>query len=560
MASFSAFIVTVVLINLVELHSYPKDNIVIITLTKIAFVASLGVVLFPALRLLKPHWLMSILGIALLAGYYYILPSDIAAQESNVFVRHLFLIVAFFIMLVWAPFALLKISNQNIWEWTQNLIVALVLAIFFSLILYAGVSLALFAISRLFEVEIASERYIQLAIAVFGLYGVNIFLSQVPKYVLLLQTKSYSKAEIIFTKYILTPLAFGYFFILYAYTLKVLFTMQWPKGVLAWIIVAFSLVAITTYLFWTPLCKKENPPYKRYVWFAILFQTVMLGVAVWMRIEQYGVTESRYFIALFGLWLAVMALYFIIAPKANYKWLFMSLSLLLIGSQFGKYSAAEVSWQSQLKRLTYIIENSQPLSNKSDLENRYEISNIITYLYNYYGIESLEPVMPEVVKSYQEDNTTKTKNYFPHYATKKLGFEYVNSSLYRYKDHNRLKVYHTMRDSVDIEGYQWLKRIYSYGSKNKNISTKKNKEFDITLNGNMIVIQKKSHTYQFDLNTLIQKLVEYNSGALEPTKMEQRYESDGLKVKVLLEHITLNKEKEINSLGMIVLVGEKERD
>lgn len=120
MASFSAFLVTLILINLVELHNYPKDNPVIIMLTKIAFVTSLGIVLFPALRLLRPHWLMIMLGIGLLGGYYYILPTDITASGSNIFVRHLFLIVAFFIMLIWAPFSLLKISNKNIWEWTKT--------------------------------------------------------------------------------------------------------------------------------------------------------------------------------------------------------------------------------------------------------------------------------------------------------------------------------------------------------------------------------------------------------------------------------------------------------
>lgn len=564
MASFSAFIVTLVLINLVELHNYPKDNVIIITLTKIAFVASLGVVLFPALRLLKPHWLMILLGIGLLGGYYYILPSDIAASESNIFVRHLFLMVAFFIMLMWAPFAFLRISNQNIWEWTQNLIVALVSALFFSLILFGGLSLALFAISRLFEITISSERYLQLAIAIFGLYGVNIFLSQVPKYVLLLQTKTYSKAEIIFTKYILTPLAFGYFLILYAYTAKVLFTMQWPKGMLAWIIVLFSLVAIITYLFWTPLSKESNQPYRRYVWLAILFQTVMLGVAIWMRIEVYGITESRYFVALFGLWLVLISFYFIMIKNANYKWLFLSLSLLLIGSQFGQYSAAEVSQRSQLQRLSNIMTAAEPLSEATDLKERYEISNIIAYLYNYYGVESLATTLPETVEAYQEQNKS-TQSYFPHFATEQLGFTYVDRYAYQFGASNTEQSFYTNRESMNIEGYQWLQKFYYYPTDHHGMPTEQHSSgrFTLSMEQNILSIKKGGHTYTLDLTPLVEKLNEIDaegrvqSGSVDPAKMEQVYEEDTLKVKVLVEHVLVSQENAISSLSMSVLIGEK---
>jgi len=36
-----------------------------------------------------------------------------------------------------------------------------------------------------------------------------------------------------------------------------------------------------------------------------------------------------------------MSLYLILVNEASYKWLFVTLTLLLVGSQFGKYSAIE---------------------------------------------------------------------------------------------------------------------------------------------------------------------------------------------------------------------------
>lgn len=571
MASFSAFIVTIVLINLVELQGNYQDNPIAITLIKIAFVASLGVVMFPALRLLRTHWLMIVLGIGLLAGYYYILPSDITASESNIFVRHFFLMVAFFIMLIWAPFALLSISNRNIWEWTQNLIVALVSSIFFSLILFGGLSLALFSVSRLFEIEIASERYIQVAIAVFGFYGINIFLSQVPKYVLLLQTKVYSKAEIIFTKYILTPLTLGYFLILYLYTAKVLITMSWPKGILAWIIVIFSFVAILTYLFWTPL--KKNHRFNRYIWIAILIQTLMLGLAIGIRVEEYGITESRYFMALYGIWLLMMSLYFILVKNVHYKWLFLTVSLLLISSQFGTYSAAEVSKRSQQDRLQHYLSNLQPMSEQSDLKSRYEISEIIQYLYNYYGIEALQAVIPTTVAAYElwneDENGTDQRydeSYFPYFAAEHLGFKFVTNWEYENRDFSNVQTFTSdeQDEMIAVAGYQWMTHFYynqSFDHEEATVSAQDD-GYHLALEANQLKVTEHNQTTAIDLSHFITSLplqydqVKFGTQSVKAEDLYHHYQDEQLKVKLLINSISIQEDNNISMLDCNVLIGK----
>ncbi len=108
-------------------------------------------------------------------------------------------------MLFWTPFVKIKISNRNIWEWTQNLLISFIASILFSILLFIGITLALFSIEKLFDVVIPSIRYAQIAIVIFGIYGVNLFLSRVPKYIILLQDGKYTRAEEVFTKYILIP-------------------------------------------------------------------------------------------------------------------------------------------------------------------------------------------------------------------------------------------------------------------------------------------------------------------------------------------------------------------
>ncbi len=62
------------------------------------------------------------------------------------------------------------------------------------------------------DVVIPSIRYAQIAIVIFGMYGVNLFLSRVPKYIILVQDGKYTRAEEVFSKYILCSIKQLYIF------------------------------------------------------------------------------------------------------------------------------------------------------------------------------------------------------------------------------------------------------------------------------------------------------------------------------------------------------------
>jgi hypothetical protein len=546
MASLSAFLVTVIIVSLIELDYHYHGNSQIVTIAnKIAFVASLGVVLFPALRLFWSNIIMTILGLALLIGYYYILPFDIKTLNTNLLFRHIILIIAIFLIFFWAPFINVRISNKNIWEWTQNLIMAVVATLFFSFLLYIGIVLALYSIEELFNIDIAGRRYSQLAVIIFGIYGVNLFLAQIPKYILLLQVRTYTKAEIIFTKYILTSLTIGYFIILFAYSAKILITMQWPSGVVAWISILFSIVAITTYLFWTPIWEKENIKFKRAIWVSILFQTVMLSISIWLRVEEYGITESRYFIALFSVWLFLMSLYFIFRKEASYKWLFVTLTILLIGSQFGQYSATNVSKNNQISRLQTMLNDNNFASKDADIKNRKNLYNTIEYLYSRHGIESLESVMPNIIKKY------KKKEFFPAFAIKELGLGDIYSL-----NENRYRFFHTSKERkiVDIKGYNYLINFHY----SKNLSYKNDTSINVEITKNSLNI-KRDTKFIADINltnfiSVIDKNINNRYNSISPKEMEYSYTKDKLRVKILFNSIRISFDKNITNMDCQILL------
>jgi len=452
LAVISALLTMSIFIYLIQMQNPEYKNIEI--LIKIAFASSLGVFMFTALRLLGDKNPLSFVGIALIVGYYLTLP-DMENPSSTIFMRHFFLILMFFIMTLWASYWKSNPTNGEFWEWTQRVIFGFLTSIIFGIVLYGGLSLALFSIDKLFSLDIESKRYAQLLILVIGLFGVNYFLSQIPKNPHNLTIHTYTKIETIFAKFIITPLVIFYFLILYSYTFKILITLNWPEGILAWIIIIFSFVAIITYLFWTPLWSERAKKYKRFLFLALLLQTIMLAISINIRVSDYGWTENRYMISILGIWLFGISLYFLVLKDAKYKWIFISLTLLVFISQVGPFSSYAISKSSQQDRLKTLLENSKPLSKKLDIQTRYEISDMINYLSKKHGLESLEPIIPKIVAKYKKENGTKNQYGFSNFATKKLGFDYVNKWDLK-KDETSISIYRPQNRHLNISGYDWI--------------------------------------------------------------------------------------------------------
>lgn len=454
LAVISSLVMTFILVYLANYDGDTYEHFD--TLMKIAFVASLGITMFAALRLMGDKNPLCLLGIGALVIYYFSL-SDMKHHIGMVSMRHFFLILAFFIMILWAPFWKNSPSNEEYWEWVQRVVFALITAIIFSLILFAGLSLALGAIDKLFSLDISGKRYGQLFILVMGIFAVSYFLSQIPKESRGLKIHNYTMVESIFTKYILTPMAIVYFLILYTYTLKILFISEWPKGILAWVIVAFSVVALITYLFWTPLWNERAKRYRHLLFVVLLLQTIMLGLAIGMRISAYGWTQNRYMVAVLGLWLFGVSLYFLFVKNAKYKWIFVALSLIIIVSQVGPLSAYAVSKASQQERLRTYLETSGELSEKSDRDTRVAISTTINYLARNYGIESLKPIIPKIVAKYKEKNKSENSYTFAYFATKEIGFRFVSQRGIQVKKRSKyVSIYRPNFAPLDVSIYDWI--------------------------------------------------------------------------------------------------------
>lgn len=132
----------------------------------------------------------------------------------------------------------------------------------------------------------------------------------------------------VFTKNVLLPLAAIYTVILYAYGLKILFTFELPKGSVCLMVTGLvSAVLTIIYGLQGYLCESSDTQRGRRIAqlavrklpTAMIPLLVLMSVAIFYRINEYGVTPKRLYVATFNIWAYAVAFYltFKREPKLN---------------------------------------------------------------------------------------------------------------------------------------------------------------------------------------------------------------------------------------------------
>jgi hypothetical protein len=300
---------------------------------------------------------------------------------------------------------------EGFWRYNEILFLRVLTAVLFTLVLYGGLSLALVSIDKLFNVEVGYRAYGKLAALLFGVFNTWFFLAGVPRdFSALGQGFSYPRGLKIFTQYVLLPLVSIYLVILYLYAGKIVVTWQWPNGWVSALVIGFAIAGILSALLLWPVREEEGNRWIRrfsggFYW-ALLPLTVLLLLAIWRRISDYGLTEHRYFVIIIAFWLAGIAIYFIISRRDNIKVIPITLCILAIAGTFGPWSASSVAIRSQVVRLGDLLEREKIVvagrivparegdSLSKDAESR--IYSILDFLDRRDALTDLSSVLPSL--------------------------------------------------------------------------------------------------------------------------------------------------------------------
>lgn len=332
------------------------------TLIKPIITFGLGISLFFALELTGERkwwnkWLLIAGGILSLIAFYWFSEFDPDNRDNMDFlIRFVGLGLIFHLLASVLPYLKLG-SQQKFWNYNKTLFLAILTAALYSFTLLAGLNLAILAVDKLFDANIDGKTYGYVAVFI-GVYGnTALFLGNIPSLEEIDQELRYPKGLKLFTQYVLLPLVALYLIILLSYEGKILLQWELPKGWVSNLVLASGVFGILAFLLLYPIktstrwIRRFN---KGYYWLLLPLLGLMM-LAIYVRINQYGVTEPRYFVAILSCWLLAISLYFIVSKKDEIWWIPISLMAVALIALFGPLNAANVAQRNQKKRLNKII-------------------------------------------------------------------------------------------------------------------------------------------------------------------------------------------------------------
>lgn len=553
-----AFAITAIFL----LESEPKQSVGF----PILFAAVLGIPFLTALALCaeKRKWGSGLsigvqcLGILLLIGYGSSVPTAFPHDQADFFIR-LALLAAGSVLLVMILPYLRKGELNGFWQYNKTLVFRLFVTAVFSIVLFAGLAIALAALDNLFGVSVPPKRYVELLVLVIGLFAPMFFLAGVPVNLDSLdRIEEYPKGLKVFAQYVLLSLVIVYLLILYAYLLQILMQWNWPRGWVSSLILGFSAISILSLLLMHPIRDRSENAWIRaagkWLYIVMIPLIVVLFLAVTERIGDYGITESRYAGVASGIWLSAQVLYFLFSKSKSIKFTLGSLCLFAFVISFGPWGILSVSERSQVARLSSLLtKNGILVSGKVkkqhgevSREDAQEISSIVMYLYRIHGYGSIQPWFAEKLEADPKSGYARILP--PSDVLARMDVPYSD-----YRGAAGWIVFSSLDTTnvVDISGYDRMLRqqVFNKDSEHRlegdGISYVVGKSLDsisIMIGSN----QAGFNTVQVNIAAFAEKLLkEYGNATsnvplkVKPESMAIAMAQNGQKIKIFFRHLTL---------------------
>ncbi|WPR75565.1 DUF4153 domain-containing protein [Algoriphagus sp. NG3] len=545
-----------------------------------------------------------IIGLVFLGLIYMSFPSEDVYTNTRIpYIRYTIYNLAIHLMVSFLPYVGSD-NQEGFWNYNKNLFIRLVTGIYYSSVIFIGISLALLAINALFEVNIKGETYAQLFVITYGIFNTWFFLADIPHtFANELTQKDYPKGLKIFTQFILIPLLLVYLCILYLYGGKIIFTGDWPKGIVSYMIIAISVLGIFTNLLLYPYHQwKESGWIKKFYrgYYVFLIPLIiLLFLAIGIRIQDYGLTVNRYIITLMGIWLGFISIYYSLG-KRNIKIIPLSLTLVMLFSSFGPWGMFGLSELMQRNRLAKILTEHNILiqdkiqnevqwkigndgkpkpikelhTNSLPAEKLYEVSSILEYLEDYHGLENLyswfEQDMDSLVRKFNKGRFDMTTVAPSKLFIETMGLPYIPpyQRMIRDEGPKTLSLQGSGKFELDISEYEYLSLIdLSEWDSSSEISD--NKKYRLNIDPDVqsnLILKWEDQQIEINISHYLQDLLTtYKNGYynVEEDEMVISKAKMNLKIRIQIQSLTIRQSEEdviILSLKGILLINENKQE
>lgn len=271
---------------------------------------------------------------------------------------------------------------------------AMFTSVLYALVLFLGL-IATIASIDLLLFNIDEKFYGYTAALVWLFFMINYFLSLLPDFnsedekaiAHRLEQTSFPKLLLILISYIAVPLVAIYSLVLVSYIGKIIITFVWPIGQLGPMVLAYSIAGIVVYVLASNLENAFAKAYQKFfpmIWIPIVVTQL---ISITIRLNAYGITESRYYLALFGLYSLGMAIYLSLRPVVNNQKIALIAMIVALVSIIPPVDAFTISRWSQKTRLESILTDANILvdgeivkDENASIEVRKETTSILEYM------------------------------------------------------------------------------------------------------------------------------------------------------------------------------------
>ncbi|WP_187477979.1 DUF4153 domain-containing protein [Amniculibacterium sp. G2-70] len=541
---------------------------------KIVFTTCLGISLMFAAKFIGQRWRLGYLSegisLLLLLGFYFLLP-----QTENDFSEvYAFLLIPIYLIshLVVAVSSQHPSQTENkFWEFNKNLFINAFLTVVFTGVLIGGVQLAILAVDKLFNLNLPNDLYAKtfvflailgscLAFLLFssdGLEGLE-------------KLEEYPKTLKFFTQFVLIPLLIVYAIILYFYMGKIILQWELPFGWVSYLILAYSVLGILALLLVHPL-KEDNTKswvriFSKLFFYTLIPLIILLMIAIFTRIFEYGITEPRYFVLALAVWLSVLALYFVFSKKDKIQFIPISLMITAIFSIGMPYfNAFSVSKRSQKMELEKVLIREKILSHgkinfNKTITNR--SANEITDKLTFLMIRKEQGEVKKYLTSKDFDTIVKEDNNRWKYTYQSN----IRNLFTRVTQENNppldeVRELLSSNSFSDISDYHYMANSYNFLNNNGLKLNHETLSIEDRFDKNRVFKIKLSTGEEVDLIPLVEKkLNEYSKASTTLPEVAIETDLGNYHVKLVFERISTSGKNKYNTLfwgNYIVLIKEK---
>lgn len=326
---------------------------------------ALGISLLFALNQLERKiprfkWWARLIGVLLLFLFYWYLPKT----ENDWYPQPFYVIALVFLMshllVAFLPYLSEK-EEVSFWNYNKSTFLYFIQTFIFTAVLIVGIEGAILAVETLFGLDLDGDIYFKVYLFLHSFGSVLIFLVFNHKGIHFLEReKKYPIVLKFFTQYVLIPLILIYGIILYAYGAKILFTWELPKGIITYLVTAFTVLGTLAILLVHPLAKLDGKSwvkkFHQLFYFSLYPLLILIAVAIYRRVSDYGITENRYLVICIALWIAFMSFYFTWSKRKRIKAIPIAIFCLLFVALFVPklnmfHVAKESQWNQLVKKL-----------------------------------------------------------------------------------------------------------------------------------------------------------------------------------------------------------------